>query len=238
MNDARYTGPVNDTRGKRRARTAKPSLSMESIVTETIRIMRAEGLERATMRRVADALDTGQASLYVYVDSTVGLHSAVLEHLLGSLTVPVDGGWRVPLRQVLRSYAEMLFENPGLARSALLQRPTGPNAVRLYERILSLLLAGGVEQDRAAWGVDLLLLHVTASAAEHSPAGGRSTKSRVAQSDGLGALRGAFRDADAGEAPNVVRLADALVAGTPVSRMTWALDVLIDGIASTPVPSD
>jgi len=49
----------------RRERPAKPPLSREWIVAETITIMRTEGLEKATMRRVAQALDTGPASLYV-----------------------------------------------------------------------------------------------------------------------------------------------------------------------------
>ena len=53
--------------GSRRDRPAKPALSLQWIVAETISIMRTEGLERATMRRVAQALDTGPASLYVYV---------------------------------------------------------------------------------------------------------------------------------------------------------------------------
>jgi len=39
------------------------------------------------MRRVAQALDTGPASLYVYVANTAALHAAVLDELIGSLQV-------------------------------------------------------------------------------------------------------------------------------------------------------
>ena len=45
--------------------------------------MRAEGLEHVTMRRLAAELDTGPASLYVYVRNTAELHAAMLEGLLG-----------------------------------------------------------------------------------------------------------------------------------------------------------
>ena len=35
-----------------------------------VTVMRAEGLESVTMRRLATELDTGPASLYVYVQNT------------------------------------------------------------------------------------------------------------------------------------------------------------------------
>src|SRR3954454_14940364 len=108
----------------RRDRPAKPALSRDWIVAETIKIVRAEGLERATMRRVAQALDTGPASLYVYVANTAELHAAVLDELIAS-TDPEPGDWLARLESVLAAYAEVLFTYPGLARSALVLRPTG-----------------------------------------------------------------------------------------------------------------
>jgi len=92
-------------------------------------VMRAEGLERVTMRRLAQELDTGAASLYVYVRNTAELHAAMLEELLGQIDlspVTADGDWRDRLTQVLTSYTAILFEHPGLAQSALVTRPSGP----------------------------------------------------------------------------------------------------------------
>src|SRR4051794_14333618 len=51
----------------RRERPAKPPLSREAIVAAALDIARTEGVEALSMRRVAQALDTGAASLYVYV---------------------------------------------------------------------------------------------------------------------------------------------------------------------------
>lgn len=75
----------------RRERPAKPALSRAWIVEETIAIMRSEGLEKATMRRVAQALDTGPASLCVDVANTTELHAAVPDELLGTLSVREHG---------------------------------------------------------------------------------------------------------------------------------------------------
>ena len=62
-----------------------------------LRIMREEGLERVTMRRLAAELDTGPASLYVYLRNVAELHGAILDELLAGLGPPsrstgVSGG--------------------------------------------------------------------------------------------------------------------------------------------------
>lgn len=102
--------------------------------------MRAEGLRRVTMRRLAQELDTGPASLYVYVRNTAELHAAVLDDLLGAVDlspVRADGDWRDRLVRVLTSYTAVLFEHPGLARSALVARPSGERYLDLVEALLS-----------------------------------------------------------------------------------------------------
>jgi AcrR family transcriptional regulator len=109
----------------RRERPAKPALSRRLIVDTAVRIMRAEGLDKVTMRRLAKELDTGPASLYVYVANTAELHAAVLDALLGEVDLTGRGGgddWRGQLRAVLASYTQVLFAHPQLARSALERR--------------------------------------------------------------------------------------------------------------------
>jgi AcrR family transcriptional regulator len=223
----------------RRERPAKPALSRDWIVAETIEIMRSEGLEKATMRRVAQALDTGPASLYVYVANTAELHSAVLDELLGSLPDPAPSNpsaeeWQSRLEALLRGYADILFEHPGLARSALLLRPTGPNAVLLYDRMLGLLLEGDVAVDRAAWGVDLLLQYVTGIAAEHSTPQPDGTPADSAA--GMSELANALHGADPESAPHLAAHVDAVLSGEPEQRLTWAIRALLAGITVTPTP--
>src|ERR1700685_2744745 len=115
--------------GSRRERPAKPALTRDGIVATALRLMRAEGLDRVTMRRLAQELDTGAASLYVYVRNTAELHAAMLEDLLGQIDqspVTAAGDWRERLIEVLTSYTAILFEHPGLAPSALVTPPRGP----------------------------------------------------------------------------------------------------------------
>ena len=75
--------PESRPAASRRERPAKPALTRAGIVAAAVRIMQAEGLDRVTMRRLAQELDTGPASLYVYLRNTAELHAAMLEELLG-----------------------------------------------------------------------------------------------------------------------------------------------------------
>ena len=44
--------------------------------------------------------------------------------------VTAEGDWRDRLERVLTSYAELLFEYPGLAQSAMVARPSGSDSSR------------------------------------------------------------------------------------------------------------
>ncbi|MCI3242111.1 TetR/AcrR family transcriptional regulator [Streptomyces spinosisporus] len=218
-----------DTPRSRRERPAKPALTREGIVAAAVAVLRAEGLRKVTMRRLAQELDTGPASLYVYVRNTAELHAAVLDELLGTVgPAPAEGSWRERLEQVLTAYTTMLFEHPSLARSALTARPSGPNYLALIETLLGLLDEGGVPPAQAAWGVDLLLQHATATAAEHS--------ADEASEEDWDALRRVVRDASERTHPHIAALGSALLSGAPHERLSWGLRTLIAGIEHAPAP--
>lgn len=216
----------------RRERPAKPALSREGIVAAAVELLRTEGLPKVTMRRLAQELDTGPASLYVYVRNTDELHAAVLDELLGTVgPAPREGSWRDRLEQVLTAYTMMLFEHPTLARAALTARPSGPHYLNLIETLLALLDEGGVPRAQAAWGVDMLLQLATAQAAEHSAQDASATHQGE-----WDALVGALREASPRTHPHIAASAGELLAGAPRARMSWGFRTLINGIERTAVP--
>jgi AcrR family transcriptional regulator len=226
---------ANRPSGGRRERPAKPALTREGIVAAAVRVMQAEGLDRVTMRRLAQELDTGAASLYVYVRNTAELHAAMLEELLGQVDlspVTAAGDWRDRLIEVLWSYARILFGQPGLAQSVLVTRPSGAAYLSLAEGILALLGAGGVPADRAAWAMDLLLHFATSTAAEQ----GTRKRAMDAQNE-EDALVAALHDAPAESYPQIAAIDVAeLMSGWGPDRLTWGFGVLINGILQTPRP--
>src|ERR1700742_5354932 len=96
----------------RRDRPAKPALPRPGIVAAAVEIMQAEGLAKVTVRRLAQDLDTGPASLYVYFRNTAELHAAILDELLGTVPPPsAEGDWRQRLEKVLTEYTVILFQD-------------------------------------------------------------------------------------------------------------------------------
>jgi AcrR family transcriptional regulator len=219
----------------RRDRPAKPPLSRAGLVATALQVMREEGLERVTMRRLATELDTGPASLYVYIRNTAELHGALLDELLAGLDLPgveVADRWRDELIDLLVAYTRLLMEYPSLTRSVLMLRPYGPNYLRLIDVLLGLLHTGGVPSRQAGWGVDLLLQLATATAAE------QGTRDEAVEADAEGeALVVAVREAEAGDYPHIDRTRSELFSGTGEQRLRWALAALIAGIADTPTPT-
>ena len=213
----------------RRERPAKPALTRAGIVDAAMMILQTEGLDKVTMRRVAAALDTGAASLYVYVRDTEDLHAEVLDALIGRvLAPPRRGGWRASLKALLKRYLELLLAHPEIAKMALSTVPTGTNYLSLVDQILGLLIKGGAHEQEAAWGVDLLLLSVTAQAAERS-----SWKRADAAIDNVERIASAIRGADPHVHPNVARLGVVLFSGGP-ERFEWQLDLMLTGLLMTP----
>jgi AcrR family transcriptional regulator len=216
----------------RRQRPAKPALSRSGIVATAISIMRAEGLGKVTMRRLAQELDTGPASLYVYVRNVADLHGAILDELLAAVDLRVDvesSPWRPQVIALLSSYVLALFEYPSLARSVLTLRPSGPHYLRLVDSLLALLSAGGVSRRRAAWGVDLLLQYAVSTAAEHG------TREESAEApDDHDALVAVLGDVSAEDYPNIAAAGVELVSGTGPERLEWGMHALMNGIAGTP----
>jgi AcrR family transcriptional regulator len=214
----------------RRERPAKPALTREGIVATALEVMRAEGLDRVTTRRLATELDTGAASLYVYVRNTAELRAYMLDDLLAGLDlspVTAEGDWRERLVAVLWSYTVVLAEHPGLAQSALVTRPSGPGYLHLVDGLLALLSAE-VPAGRAAWAVDLLLHFATSTATEQGTRS-RAAGAREEEEQAIAAIASASADTY----PHIAALGLELVSGAGPDRLTWGFHVLINGILQT-----
>jgi AcrR family transcriptional regulator len=209
----------------RRNRPAKAPLSRDVIVSTALHILERDGLAGLSLRRVATALDTGAASLYVYVANLEELHALMLDRALAEVQVTEAGKlpWRDRLKALLQAYLQALYKRQGLAQLALSTIASGPNSLRILEALLGLLKEGGVDDLRAAWGIDLLTLYVTAIAAEQSI--------RRESDQALGRVEDALSTVSEKQFPLIFALKETLLSGAGEDRGEWALDVIIDGIA-------
>jgi AcrR family transcriptional regulator len=211
----------------RRNRPAKAPLSRDVIVSTALGILEKDGLAGLSLRRLATALDTGAASLYVYLANLDELYALMLDRALAAVKLPEPDRrpWRDRLKEYLVSYLHVLYEKQGLAHLAMSTVATGPNSLRMWEVLLGLLKEAGIGDASLVAGVDMLLLHVTSIAAEES--------NRRAVGRDASRIPNALAGASAEEFPLVSALFQkGMFAGgeDDDAQVRWALDALIDGI--------
>lgn len=216
-----------------RGRPAKAPLSEDAIVDAALAILRSDGLDAVTMRRVAAALDTGAASLYVYVPHRDGLLQSMLDRVTATikLEAPDPARWREQLHGLLERTHDALRSYPGVAAIMLAAQPmtmTEPT-LQLAENMLGLVLAAGIDPQEAAWACDVLLLLVTGVTNEEDArhAHGYSKDDFRKEVD---ALHRTFAALSPERFPMLVTHAAQMVAGDSEERFRFAIDVVIDGV--------
>jgi AcrR family transcriptional regulator len=228
-------GPSAPTRPVRqrstRDRPAKPPLSEDAVVDAALEILRSEGLEAVTMRRVGAALDTGAASLYVYVSGREGLLQAMLDRVTATIELepPDPSRWRAQLHSLLQRMHAAMLDHPGVAALTLADPPTTETVLLLAENLLGILLAGGLDPQDAVWACDILVLLVTAVASEDDV---RRARGRGDEGDReyVGELYRTFTALPPDRFPLIVAHAARMVAGDGDERFRFAIDVMVDGV--------
>lgn len=91
----------------------KRKLSREEILGVALRLVDEEGLERCSMRRLAERLDVKAMSLYNYVSNKGELLDGLYEKVLEEMEVPeVTGDWVEDLRALACAFREVLCKHP------------------------------------------------------------------------------------------------------------------------------
>jgi AcrR family transcriptional regulator len=218
-----------------RQRPARPPLSREAIVDAAFRVLDREGAAGLSMRRVAEELGTGPASLYWHVTGKDALIDLMVDQVAGQVGLPQPDSehWQEQLRGWVLEVRRVFDRHPGLAGLTLGRIPVGPNVVRWAEWTLSLLRGAGIPDRIAAYAGDLLGLYVGASAYEAtlppmtSPAG-----EPLSAEESVAMIRGYFASLPADQFPNVLATLDELFGGGPDERFELGLDVILRGLAS------
>jgi AcrR family transcriptional regulator len=150
----------------RRERPAKPALSRDAIIDAALELAQREGLGAVTLRALAQTLDTGPASLYVYIANRDELAARMLDRILAGVAgVPVKPKrWRRRLVELLTAMHGELARYPGIAEVLLRARVGGPGETALAVNAIGLLRAGGISAQAATRAWQALVLFTAANA--------------------------------------------------------------------------
>lgn len=221
---------------RRARRTAqKAPLTREAVVDAALEILDREGLAGISMRRVAERLDTGPASLYQHVADKEELLEELLDRVLAEVKLPAPDpdDWQTPLKQGLRSMRRVLAAHRDLAYVTLGRVPTGPNGLAGAEALLTIMVTGGVPGPIASYAIDSLALFVGAVAYEEAIEAQRIGSAEDAQRyhEQVGAY---FATLPPERFPTLVSMIDDLtrIGAIEDERFEFALDVQVRGIAA------
>jgi AcrR family transcriptional regulator len=128
-------------RPERSAYGPTPVYSRAKITEAAVRIADAEGLEAATMRRIAAELGAGAMSLYRYVPSREDLVDLMADQVMGEIDVTgmPSGDWRADLTRYADGLRVMWMRHPWIATVQRSLPSFGPNQLLLVERLMGVL---------------------------------------------------------------------------------------------------
>jgi AcrR family transcriptional regulator len=230
--------PPPPWRTQRRAGSGRRPLSQDAIVETALRVLDAEGLDAVSMRRVAEELNTGAASLYAHVANKDELLDLVYDRVMGEITltiVPDPARWQEQVRELARASFEVLSRHNDIAKVSLANVPVGPNTLRLGEMMLSVVLAGGVPAQAAAWAVDRIALYISADAYEGTLYNVRRQALGLSVPEYMehyfGRIAAYYRSLPTEQFPALVANVDTMMNGDGQERFDFGLDMIIQGLA-------
>jgi TetR/AcrR family tetracycline transcriptional repressor len=210
-------------------------LSRQTIVDAAFTVLDRDGLDGLSMRRVAQELGTGAASLYWHVRNKDQLIDLMLERAIGEVRPPGPADpsrWQEQLKDMARANRALFARHRDLARASLGRVPFGPSLLDVAEGMLGILKAGGVPDRIAGYAGDLLSLYVAATSYEESlglraPDGSEATPQELQKmlGDYLASL-------PPDRFPHIHALRHDMVAGDSEDRFELGLDVIVAGLAA------
>ena len=223
----------------RPSRRRRELISRDAIVTAAVQLLDREGLAALSMRRLAEELGTGAASLYWHVGSKDGLLDLVFDHVIGEGKVPDPDPqrWQEQVKEIARSQRAASLRHPWLVRVSIGRIPMGPNALHYSERILAILRAGGLPPRLAVQGYLLLIATINGftideTGVEDTPSpGGSSLPSNAENQQQVANMaRDYIASLPADLFPNMTALADEFALADPDERFELLIDIFVDGL--------
>lgn len=210
----------------------KPPITAEAIVDAALEIIDAEGLDALSMRRVAQKLDTGAATLYAHVQNKDELLDLVVDRVTGDLNLPAPdpGAWEEQMTEGMRRIREVYLAHRDLAKASFGRIPTSPNALRSSEAMLAILKAGGLPDRVVAWSADLIALYATSAAYEQGMLTLREDQDPGSTQRYYEQVGAFFASLPPERFPTLASLLPALMEGDNDERYDFGVEVILLGI--------
>jgi AcrR family transcriptional regulator len=217
---------------ERPAGRRRDPLTRDAIVKTAIRLLDREGLDALSMRRIAEELDTGAASLYWHVGSKAGLLDLVFDHVIGEVEMPnpEPQRWQEQLKEVARAVRAVILRHRDIVRISIGRIPMGPNALRVSEGLFAILRAGGVPDQLAVTANHLLFAIINGFTLDETADLGVEV-ANPPDEQAADAARAYLAELPADRFPNLIAVADHFHYADNDQSFELLTDLFVNGLA-------
>jgi AcrR family transcriptional regulator len=203
-------------------RAGRKPLTRDAIVDAGLALLEREGLQGVSMRKLAQELDAGAASLYWHVGDKEELLSLMLDRIVGEAEVvePDPENWQEQVKEIMRATRRLMLKRRDAAQLSLGRIPAGPNSLPVMERSLAVLHAAGLPPRVISYATDMFALFVGGFAFEESMPHEGDPK----------ALGEYFASLPPEQFPTLTALAGDLTEGGADERFEFAIELLVRGL--------
>jgi AcrR family transcriptional regulator len=218
---------------QRASKRRREPITREAIVEAAIKVLDEHGLDGLSMRRVGEELDTGAASLYWHVGSKDGLLDLIFDRVIADQEVPEPepARWREQLKEVAVTMRRTILSHRDVVRISIGRIPLGPGALRWADRVLGILRAGGLSDEDAVLGQQLLIAVVNGFTIDETGAREPDLEQAPDHEDAGAVARDYLESLPPRRFPNLVAVSDAFTQRDQETRFETLLDIFIDGLA-------
>lgn len=164
----------------------RPALTRDRILDGALALADEVGMERFTIRRLADRLDTKPMSIYHHVPSKDEIVDGMVDRVFDQIELPSeDLEWREAIRLRCLSARAVLGRHPWAPPLMESRSSPGPAMLRHHDAMLAVLRRGGLSWELTAHGYAMLDSFVYGFALEEANLPGGGGPEMVEHADGL-----------------------------------------------------
>ncbi|MEV0273484.1 TetR/AcrR family transcriptional regulator C-terminal domain-containing protein [Hamadaea sp. NPDC050747] len=217
----------------------RPTLDVDAVVAEAVRIADGEGLVAVTLPNVGKSLGVTGMSLYRYVGSKDELLTLMVDFALGDPPPITAGAWRTALREWAQAQRAVLQRHPWATQIPVSGPPAGPHQIAWMESALAILA-----RTRLDWAHKVGVMSLIGGYVAHFVRQSSELAAGRAEGQAQAAAERAYGQAlarlvDAERFPQAAQLFSSAVFGTPNAPdadladadFLLGLDLILDGVA-------
>ncbi|HEX2916253.1 MAG TPA: TetR/AcrR family transcriptional regulator [Chloroflexia bacterium] len=210
---------------------AREPVDREKLIQVALDLLDEDGLDKLSMRRLAERLGIKAASLYWHLHDKADLLALLSDELCAGMQAPDPSlPWREQLEAMMREVRRVLLSHRDAALVMIITPPNGPNRIRLIELVCSILLKAGFDPEETINAGFLLNDYCTNFAAEENRIANAATELNMSSEQLAKDTANLFQSLPPDKYPAILAVAPHVSATSNEDRFSFGLNVLLDGL--------